>query len=227
MADGLGTEELGVGWSSGGGNHEACREGLDLVPLPTVICTNSWSAPAMAPCTWRWSVSVWPVHNIKGFAFSLPLKIFLFKYSWFTTLCQFLSFFLLSFLLTTPVAYRSSQARGRISCSCWPKPQPHQHQIRATSATYITACGKTGSLTHWARSGIELVSSQRLSQVFNPLSYNRNSVLCQFLLYSKVTNSHMYYTHSLIYYFPSWSIPGDWIHAAPCAIQWDLTVCPF
>ena len=36
---------------------------------------------------------------------------------------------------------------------------PQQHGIRATSATYTTANGNTGSLTHWARPGIESVSS--------------------------------------------------------------------
>ena len=30
-------------------------------------------------------------------------------------------------------------------------PQPHQCQIQATPATYITAHGNSGSLTHWAR----------------------------------------------------------------------------
>ena len=33
--------------------------------------------------------------------------------------------------------------------------QPQQHQIRATSTTYTTALGNAGSLTHWAKPGIE------------------------------------------------------------------------
>ena len=37
--------------------------------------------------------------------------------------------------------------------------KPQKHQIRATSATYNTAHGKTGSLTHWMRPGIEPGSS--------------------------------------------------------------------
>ena len=43
------------------------------------------------------------------------------------------------------------------SCSCriTTQPQPQPHQIRATSATYTTAHGHIGSLSHWARSGIE------------------------------------------------------------------------
>ena len=45
------------------------------------------------------------------------------------------------------------------SCSCQSIPQPQQRQIRATSVTHTTAHGNTGSLTHWARPGIEPVSS--------------------------------------------------------------------
>ena len=41
---------------------------------------------------------------------------------------------------TAPVAYGSSQARGRIrAVSCWPMPQPQPHRIRAASATYNSA----------------------------------------------------------------------------------------
>ena len=48
-----------------------------------------------------------------------------------------------------PAAYGGSQARESIrSCSCWPTPEPQQRQIRVASVTY-------GSLTHWARPGIE------------------------------------------------------------------------
>ena len=58
--------------------------------------------------------------------------------------------FILSFCLfrATRTAYGGSQARGRISCSHQPTPQTQQHQIQAASATYNTAHGNTGSLTH-------------------------------------------------------------------------------
>ena len=36
---------------------------------------------------------------------------------------------------------------------------PQQHRIRAASATYTTAHGNGGSLTHWARPGMESLSS--------------------------------------------------------------------
>ena len=38
-------------------------------------------------------------------------------------------------------------------------PHPQQLRVWATPATYITALGNTGSLTHWARPGIEPASS--------------------------------------------------------------------
>ena len=46
--------------------------------------------------------------------------------------------------------------------SCWPIPQPQLHSIQAASVTYTTALGNTGSLTHWARPGIQPASSWML-----------------------------------------------------------------
>ena len=43
--------------------------------------------------------------------------------------------------------------------SCWPTPQPQQCRIQNTSVTYTTAHGNAGSLTHWARPGIEPATS--------------------------------------------------------------------
>ena len=40
-----------------------------------------------------------------------------------------------------------------------PMPQPRQNQIWATSVTYTTACGRTGSLIHWVRTGTKPTSS--------------------------------------------------------------------
>ena len=41
------------------------------------------------------------------------------------------------------------------SCSHWPTPEPQQCRIWAVSASYNTAQGNAGSLTHWAKPGIE------------------------------------------------------------------------
>ena len=54
------------------------------------------------------------------------------------------------------MAYRSSQARGRIGAAA---AGLHQRGIQATSATYMAAHGNAGSLTHRARPGIEPMSS--------------------------------------------------------------------
>ena len=59
-----------------------------------------------------------------------------------------------------------------------PTPQPWPHQIRDAPATYTTACSNIGSLTYWARPGIEPTCSWRLHQVLNRLSHNRNSSAC-------------------------------------------------
>ena len=50
----------------------------------------------------------------------------------------------------------------------WDLQQPRQHQIWAVSVTHTVASSNTGSLTHWARPGIEPSSSYRQHQVLNP-----------------------------------------------------------
>ena len=45
------------------------------------------------------------------------------------------------------------------NCSRWSTPQPQQHWIQAMSETHTTAHSNMGSLTHWARLGIEPASS--------------------------------------------------------------------
>ena len=81
---------------------------------------------------------------------------------------HFLSYIYFFFLFTTtPVSYGSSRDRG------WPVPYPWQSWIRAAPATYTTARGNMGSLTHWARPGIEPASLWALCQALNKLSHNR------------------------------------------------------
>ena len=65
-------------------------------------------------------------------------------------------FFLL--FRATPVAYGGSQARGWIRATAT-RAQPQQLGNQAASATYTTAHSNAGSLTHWARPGIEPASS--------------------------------------------------------------------
>ena len=88
--------------------------------------------------------------------------------SMFSSFFLFLSFFLffvfcfLSFVLFLGLHSRHTEVPrlGSIqSCCCRPTPQPQQSQIWAASATYTTALGNAGSLTHWARPGNKATTS--------------------------------------------------------------------
>ena len=67
----------------------------------------------------------------------------------------------------------------------WPVSHPWQHWIQATSVTCAEACSNAGSLTHWARAGIQPASSQRQSWVLNLLSHNRNSLFSFLNIFSE------------------------------------------
>ena len=73
---------------------------------------------------------------------------------------HFLSFFLFglfAFSRAAPAAYGGSQDRGPIGAVATSLHQSHSNtrsEIRPVSATYTTAHGNAGSLTHWARPGI-------------------------------------------------------------------------
>ena len=66
-------------------------------------------------------------------------------------------FFLL--FRVTHAPYGSFQANWSWSCQPTSQPQPQPRQLWAPSATYATAHGNAGCLTHWARPGIEPASS--------------------------------------------------------------------
>ena len=90
--------------------------------------------------------------------------------------------FCLSFYHHTWGIWKCPDQRSNWSFSCRSTPQTcimlrsRQHQIWATSVIYPAACHNVGSITYWARPGIKPTSSQALSQVLNPLSYNGNPV---------------------------------------------------
>ena len=57
-------------------------------------------------------------------------------------------------------------------------PQPQQHGIWAESATYTTAHGNAGPLTHWARSGLEPATSWLLVRFVNYCTRMGTLILC-------------------------------------------------
>ena len=61
----------------------------------------------------------------------------------------------------SPTANGGSRGRGQIGAvgSHWPMPQSLQLRIWAVSATYTTAQGNAGSISHWVRPGIKPASS--------------------------------------------------------------------
>ena len=94
--------------------------------------------------------------SFQHFKSIIPCLLFLVSFKTFYLLTKFIIY--LAFR-AIPMAYGGSQARGQIRASHWPTPQPQQRQIRATSGTYTTAPGNTGSIIHWVRPGIKPVSS--------------------------------------------------------------------
>ena len=112
-------------------------------------------------------------------------------------------FFFSRLLKATSVAYEGSQARNW-SCSCWPTPQPQQWRIWATSSTHTTAYGNTGSLTHWARSGIKPASLWMLVRFISTELWQE--LLSSFFVLSLLG------TNTSSKDFKSWSL---W-KAAPC-----------
>ena len=107
------------------------------------------------------------------------------------------------FLFTAaPVAYGSSQARGRIgAAAASPIAQPQQSQIWVASVTYATACSNAGCLTHWVRPGIESTSSWIIVRFLTcwatmgaPSTFN-HSWCCIFFFWSVKLELYQIYWH--------------------------------
>ena len=78
-------------------------------------------------------------------------------------LCLFFFFLVFCPFRATPAAYGGSQGRGLIRAVAAGLHQSRSNATsRAASAAYTTAHGNAGSLTHWARPGIEPATSQLL-----------------------------------------------------------------
>ena len=85
------------------------------------------------------------------------------------------NFYFYFFLWPNPQHMEVPGPGVKLELQLQPMPQPQEHRIQAVSATYATACGNSGSLTHWAKPRIEPSSSHTQHQVLNPLSHNKNS----------------------------------------------------
>ena len=68
-----------------------------------------------------------------------------------------------------------------------PTPQPSQHWIQVASATYTTAYSNVGSLTHWARPGIEPTTSHRDNTRTLTCWGTRELPLCLFIFLFRAT----------------------------------------
>ena len=102
-----------------------------------------------------WSL-LWGFKNFKSGIRNFKFYFINTDKTFFFSLSFFLSFF--GPFRSVPTAYGSSQARGWIGAAA-ASLQPQQRQIQTTSVTWTTAHSNTGSLNHWARPGIEPVSS--------------------------------------------------------------------
>ena len=77
-------------------------------------------------------------------------------------------FFFFFFLWRTRGIWKFPGQGSNRSCSCWPTPQTQQYGIQAASVTCIIAHGNVRSLTHWARPGVEPMSSWILIKFVTP-----------------------------------------------------------
>ena len=81
------------------------------------------------------------MNKFKGFLFYFFSKYFL--------------LFIYLLFMAAPMAYGGSQARGWIGATAAGLRHSHSHTWSKPSVTYTKAHGNAGSLTHWARPGIE------------------------------------------------------------------------
>ena len=126
--------------------------------------------------------------------------------------------------MAKPAAYGSSWVRDSDwSCSLRPTPQPQQHWIQAAFATYTSAWGNVGCLTHWVRPGIEPTSSQRLCWGLNPLNHKGNSP--ELISFSFLFLSFLFF---FFFFFFFWfSGPHLWCMEVPRpGVKLDLCLWP-
>ena len=109
------------------------------------------------------NISLYPSHASSGVLSKIILKG---CYEFSSAYHRFIFYYF--FFLGPHLQYMEAPRLGVESeLQLQPTPQPQQHQIRVTTATYATACGNAGSLTHRARLRIKPASLWTLCQLLN------------------------------------------------------------
>ena len=119
----------------------------------TCLCANNDSVPRLR-CYWDWS--------------------FYFANCWYLIICLFVCL-LIYFVFLRPHLWHKEVARLRGRIRAVASGLHHSHSsMGSASATYTTAQGNIGSLTHWAGQGLNLRPPKCQSDSF-PLSRDGNS----------------------------------------------------
>ena len=152
--------------------------------------------------TWLFLGPFWLcVSEVHSFLLLITSPLYGYITIYLSTCCwTFGSFFFFFFFMAASATYEVPRQGFESELQLQPTPQPWQHWIWATSVTYATICGNTGSLPHWVRPGIEPASSQRNSHLdhfkfFYEFYFFHCSWLTEFwefLLSSKLTQSYIY-----------------------------------
>ena len=147
--------------AAAGHSHNHSNTGSKPHLVPQLVATwilNHWARSGIKP-TSSWT-SGWVLNPLSHNGNSKRVYSFYFYFLFFV----FLGLHLLHMEVLRPGVQVELQMPAYTTAIAMPDPQPQQHQIQATSATYTTAYGNAKSLTHWARPGIEPVSSWTLAR---------------------------------------------------------------
>ena len=125
-----------------------------------------------------------PVTYNKKYSFGLSdcLSVYL---SIYLSIYIYIFFFFLLFRAIWK--FPGTEVESKLQLLAMPQPRPQWRQIWATSVTYMAACGNAGSLTHWARLGMEPKTSWTLCRVLNPLSHDGTPLALVFIHSSWLT----------------------------------------
>ena len=104
-------------------------------------------------------------------------------------------------------------------------PQPHQWGIQAASVTYTTAHCNAGSLTHWARPGIEPVSSWMLVRFISLEPWQELHMLVTFWLVPMCLEINLLSCSPILIWAVFGSDSGSWRLLYFHPIYWLIYPC--